>query len=91
MTLTSDGRIERIRLALGGVGGQAKRIPEAETLLMGQAPSAGLWQAAAEAVSKHIDPGSDLHATAEYRREVAGVLTRRVLERAAVQAGKHWQ
>ena len=86
VSLSADGHIQRARLALGGVGPTATRIADAERLLVGQAPSVELWRAAADAVSKGIDPGSDLHATAQYRREVAAVLTRRVLESATGQA-----
>ncbi|GAA1395368.1 xanthine dehydrogenase family protein subunit M [Luteococcus peritonei] len=33
----------------------------------------------AQAVAEHVDPVDDIHASAEYRREVASILTRRVL------------
>jgi CO/xanthine dehydrogenase FAD-binding subunit len=40
-------------------------------------------RAAAEAIARDdIDPTSDIHATSKYRRHLAGVLTRRALERA---------
>jgi carbon-monoxide dehydrogenase medium subunit len=44
-------------------------------------------QAAAEsAASMDIDPGNDIHASAEYRRHLAGVLARRALEEASERA-----
>ena len=88
MTLSSDGRITRARLALGGVGPCAARAMTAEVLLIGQQPSTELWRAAADAVQKAVDPSGDIHATADYRRDVAGVLTRRVLERAFTRAAR---
>jgi carbon-monoxide dehydrogenase medium subunit len=41
---------------------------------------------AAEAVRRAIDPGGDIHATAAYRRRVAGVLATRALRQAAARA-----
>jgi CO/xanthine dehydrogenase FAD-binding subunit len=56
--------------------------------LTGQAPSPKVIQAAAEiAASEDIDPGSDIHATAEFRRHLANVLARRALEQAFKRAG----
>jgi CO/xanthine dehydrogenase FAD-binding subunit len=50
---------------------------------VGHAPSAAAIDAAAAAAAAHdIDPTSDLHASSAYRRQLAAVLTRRVLARA---------
>lgn len=53
-------------------------------------PTAEAWvsavDAAAEAVLGHVEPESDIHATAEYRRMLAGELTRRALRRALARA-----
>ena len=55
-------------------------------------PSGGLgWEtlshpAAAEAIRRAIDPGSDIHATAAYRRHVAGVLALRAIRLAVGRA-----
>ena len=40
------------------------------------------WPAVEEAVNEHIEPESDLHASADYRRQLALTLTRRVLREA---------
>jgi len=42
--------------------------------------------AAEKAAADEIDPGSDIHATAEFRRHLANVLTRRALEEALQRA-----
>ena len=56
--------------------------------LTGQAPAPKVIQAAAEiAASEDIDPSSDIHATAEFRRHLANVLARRALEQAFKRAG----
>jgi carbon-monoxide dehydrogenase medium subunit len=53
-------------------------------------PTSAAWLAAvdsaAEAVLGHVEPESDIHATAEYRRMLAGELTRRALRRALARA-----
>jgi len=52
-------------------------------MLVGQAPTPEAIRAAAEkAASDEIDPGSDIHASAEYRRHLAKVLARRALTQA---------
>ncbi len=55
--------------------------------LRGVEPGSGEWghalDAAAEAVRAHVEPESDIHASAEYRRMLAGELTRRALTQAA--------
>ena len=55
-------------------------------VLAGQATAAADWSAAAEAVAAHVEPEADIHATADYRRMLVGVLTRRVLRQAAENA-----
>src|SRR5438876_54701 len=53
------------------------------------APSAELARAAGErAASRDVDPPSDIHASAAYRRRLVAVLTRRALERAFERAEK---
>ena len=59
----------------------------AERLLKGQKPTADIIQAAADkAASADIDPGGDIHATAEFRRHLAKVLSRRALHEAFKRA-----
>jgi carbon-monoxide dehydrogenase medium subunit len=41
------------------------------------------------AASEDIDPGSDIHATAEFRRHLANVLARRALEQAFQRAAEN--
>jgi len=79
-TLTVDGDvINQARIALGGVGPTALRASEAEKLLIGHALDDGLTERAVTAVRSAIAPETDLHASADYRRHLAGVLTGRAL------------
>jgi CO/xanthine dehydrogenase FAD-binding subunit len=56
-------------------------------LLQGQAPGGEAIRAAAEmAAYEEIDPGSDIHASADFRRRLANVLARRALEQAFERA-----
>jgi len=48
--------------------------------------SADSMAAAADAVRRQVEPHTDIHATAAYRRHVAGVLTVRALARAGERA-----
>lgn len=84
---TPDGVIAHAALSFFGVGSTAVRVPEAEALLIGQPPGEEIFAAAASVVSQVLDPGDDIHATAAYRRHVAGVLTRRGLGQAANTIG----
>jgi carbon-monoxide dehydrogenase medium subunit len=85
VTLAGD-RVGTARLALTGVGDRPIRARDAEARLAGAALTPDVVADAAEAVRRAIDPGSDIHATAAYRRHVAGVLTGRALRLAAVRA-----
>ncbi len=73
-------------IALTGVGGGPVRAEKAEGLLRGERPSAALFEQAARAVAEEIEPDADLHASADYRRRLAQVLTRRALDEAQRRA-----
>ncbi|QIE47301.1 xanthine dehydrogenase family protein subunit M [Pseudohalocynthiibacter aestuariivivens] len=85
-TLTlKAGRITSARLAFGGLGDTPLRLPEIEAALIGQAPDdiAGIVANCADT----LEPNEDMHASVAYRKRLAPVLARRVLERAAGRAG----
>ena len=81
--LDATGRCEDARVALLSVGDRPMLAEQAAKALIGQTPSVESIRAAADAAAtRDIDPSSDIHASARYRRQLANVLTRRVLERA---------
>jgi len=80
LTLNGNEACEEARVALFGVGATAVRIEKAEAALQGTPLQKQNLAEAARVVSESLEPDSDVHASAEYRREVAGVLTRRALE-----------
>jgi carbon-monoxide dehydrogenase medium subunit len=55
------------------------RAATAESLFVGHALEPLLVSQALEAVRAAIEPDTDLHASADYRRHLAGVLTGRAL------------
>jgi CO/xanthine dehydrogenase FAD-binding subunit len=75
----SDGAIAQARIAVTGVGPTALRVGEAEALLGGHALEQNLIDQAIGAVRAAIAPETDLHASSDYRRHLAGVLTGRAL------------
>jgi CO/xanthine dehydrogenase FAD-binding subunit len=80
VTLTvSAGVIAQARVALTGVGPTALRAGEAEALLVGRALEPQLTGALVDAIRAAIEPETDLHASSDFRRHLAGVLTARAL------------
>jgi aerobic carbon-monoxide dehydrogenase medium subunit len=81
LALDAAGRIAVARLAYVNAGGGPIRARAAESALIGQVPNDDAWAAAAAAADHDLDPPNDVHATSQYRRHLARVLTRRVLAR----------
>jgi carbon-monoxide dehydrogenase medium subunit len=73
-----DGGATRdVRIALGGVGASPLRATRAEqSIEQGQPPDT-----VANLIASEIDPPSDFTGSAEYRREMAIVLTKRAVQR----------
>ncbi|HEX2171550.1 MAG TPA: FAD binding domain-containing protein, partial [Dehalococcoidia bacterium] len=84
--LDSDRRISLLRLGLGGCAPAPRRIPAVEALAYGRAIDEALLNEIVEVVRASIDPETDIHASAEYRRDVAGTLARRAVKQAAARA-----
>jgi aerobic carbon-monoxide dehydrogenase medium subunit len=82
----SDGAIGDARLAFAGVSDVPARAAGAEELLAGERPSAELFDEAARRAAYDLDPPSDLHGSAEYRKKVAAALVRRGLREAVDNA-----
>jgi carbon-monoxide dehydrogenase medium subunit len=77
--------VDHARVVLTGMGSTPVRATAAESVLVGGAPGPDLFDEAAAACMKDLDPPSDLHGSSAYRRHVAGTLIRRALARAAQQ------
>ena len=88
LTLGADERVIEARLCVGCVSPRPHRIREAELLLTGQ-PLAAIEAVADEAgalAGRAVDPISDLHGSAEYKRHLVSVFTRRALDVAVARA-----
>jgi carbon-monoxide dehydrogenase medium subunit len=70
-----------------GVADRAVRATAAEAALAGQAADADTVAAAAREATKDLEPASDMHGSAGFRRHLAGVAVRRALTTAAGRAG----
>ncbi|WP_037320675.1 FAD binding domain-containing protein [Amycolatopsis orientalis] len=82
-TVTMSGGVcETARIAVAGAGPTPIRATAAEESLTGRALTADAIAAAADLAADATDPPGDLHAPADYRREMAAVLTRRAITRA---------
>jgi len=75
-----------IRLAACGVGPGPIRLTESEMILRERGLSDDALAAAGDAAAAAADPDGDVHATAAYRRKMAGVMTKRAVEKAAARA-----
>ena len=87
LSLDGGGRVEEARVALFGVGSTPLRASGAEEALAGERPDEKAIEAAARRAGEELEePLSDVHATSEYRRDLARVLTGRALSEAAGRA-----
>jgi CO/xanthine dehydrogenase FAD-binding subunit len=82
VTCDEAGRCRTARVALLSVGDRPVMPAVIERTLQGEVPSPDAVRAAASAAAAEIDPPGDIHASSRYRRHLAAVLTRRVLESA---------
>ncbi len=89
VTLNKSGKIEDVAVGITGVGPKAYRAEAVEKPLRGKKVTPKLLADGARHAADGVEPLADLHASAEYRREMAAVFTRRALERAIARAQGH--
>lgn len=83
VSVDGRGSCTSARVALLSVADRPVLAEHARRALEGEPPTADAINAAAAAAAAHdIDPPGDIHASSAYRRHLAAVLIRRVLERA---------
>lgn len=87
VTRDGDGPVSSAALAFFGAANTPVRVPEAESLIVGQQPGEEVFVATAEAVKKALDPPGDLHASVAYRRHLGAVLTMQCLRQATARMG----
>jgi carbon-monoxide dehydrogenase medium subunit len=86
MVQLSNGSCEKARIALGAVGPTPLRATRAEAALQGQALTDQVIEDASRLASEEARPIDDVRSTAEYRRDMVRVLTRRGLRQALERA-----
>jgi aerobic carbon-monoxide dehydrogenase medium subunit len=83
-------RVERARAACISVGPVPVTVDLTDALA-GQPHDAADWAAAGRLAAAAVDPEDDIHASAAYRRHLAGVLTARAAKAAAASAAQRME
>ena len=86
VVLDGDGAITEGRVCLMGVADRPVRARKAEAALVGARPTAETFAAAATEATAELEPSSDVHGSAAFRRHLAAVTVRRALAEAAARA-----
>jgi CO/xanthine dehydrogenase FAD-binding subunit len=87
VTLDGKGKVSALRVVMMSVGATPLVSQVAEKVLIGQEPTEEAFQSIAKVASEtEIDPSSDMHATAEYRRHVTYELIIQSLATATARA-----
>ena len=88
LSMEGGGRCREARIVLFGVGPTPLRAGGAEQVIVGENLEQPLLEVAGRKAGEDLDePLSDVHASAEFRRHLAEVLTRRALGEAVTRAG----
>ncbi len=82
LSLDDSNICQDARIVLGAAGTTPIRARAAEELLNGQELTDEVMRAAADTVPDAVDPLDDFRGSADYKREMAGVFTRRALAQA---------
>jgi carbon-monoxide dehydrogenase medium subunit len=87
LEIADDGTFSNARLVYLNAGDGPVRAREAENILLSEKPGPDLFASAAgKAAEDEIDPFGNVHATVEFQRHLARVLTLRALETASSRA-----
>jgi len=88
VTTEPNGACRSARIVVAGVDGVPYRNPTVEESLVGQPLTSATCEEVAQAIGRELSPQEDLHASSEYRRELATVLVARALGKAAAKAAQ---
>ena len=80
--LDAEGRARNVRVGIIGASDRPLRVVQSEAVLEGQVIDVDAIRAACDVLRREIDPPSDMHASADYRRALAGVMAERALAQA---------
>ncbi len=82
-----DEKIKQVRIALGSVAPTPIRAPAAEDKIRGRKMSEELIEEAASGSMEAAKPIDDIRGTAEYRKDMIGVLVKRAIREAWTRTG----
>lgn len=86
LLLDAEAIIREARVCLGAVAPVPKLAKTVQAVLVGKVADQTTFALAAEEAKQSSQPISDIRGSAEYRRELIGILTRRALESARTRA-----
>ena len=86
LRLDDRGHLAELRLGVGGVGNTPHLFTQLPAQWIGHKPDPAQIAHWAHAASEELDPQSDIHVQAPFRRHLAKVLIQRVIQRAAQRA-----
>ena len=88
LRLDRDGTCRHLAAAVGGVEATPVRVDAAAAPLIGTRPDEAAIAQAGRQVAEAVEPQADLHASADYRRRLAGELFVRALREAMAEAAE---
>lgn len=86
VAVDDSGRCTRVSFGIGGAGPTPIAFPKLAARLVGTSLENDVVQSAVQDAAAELEPGTDTHATAAYRRHLARVLAARVLRDAYTTA-----
>jgi len=82
------GKARNAHVGVIGVGDRPQRLPQAEAVLNGRIIDDATIAQAEAAAAAAVDPQTDIHASADYRRALVGTMVERALESARNRIGE---
>jgi carbon-monoxide dehydrogenase medium subunit len=86
--LDEGGKARNAHVGVIGVGDRSQRLPAVEAALNGRLVDAATIAQAEAAACAAVDPQTDIHASADYRRALAGTMVERALKHACNDSSK---
>jgi CO/xanthine dehydrogenase FAD-binding subunit len=83
----TDGLATDVRVGMMGVGETPLRLQEIEAIIEGTDASQPVLDTVAVRLKEILTPNTDIHASADYRRHLSGVLAKRAIRAAIGRAG----
>ena len=80
-------KVQAVSIAVAGAGSHAVRLPASEKALVGRNADDATFREAAAACAAAVNPNSDIHGSADYRRDLTETLVFRALRDAHGRCG----